>query len=83
MAPSLTVIEYLPSTPVEVPLLVPFSTTLTAGIGLPSSEVVTVPVTVLLCDQATVVTNAKRTMRHLRQQKYNFVMLLFVWVNIG
>src|SRR5690606_8308798 len=74
--------EYLPSIPVQVPLLVPFSTTFTAGIGSPSSEEVTLPVTVL-CAQAAVATKTKRTIRHLRQQKYNFVMLLLVWVNIG
>ncbi len=45
----LTEMVKLPSKSVEVPLLVPFSTTFTPGNGTPDSDSVTVPEMVLFC----------------------------------
>src|SRR5690606_7691615 len=45
-SPESTLMEYRPSRSVAVPIMVPFTNTVTPGIGCPSSEEVTVPETV-------------------------------------
>jgi hypothetical protein len=46
---SLREIEYLPSRLVVTPIVVPGTTTVTPGMGKPSSELVTVPVITFVC----------------------------------
>jgi hypothetical protein len=59
-----TDMEYLPSTSVAVPLVVPFNTTFTPGSGEPSSTDVTLPETVLSCAHISLLAKVNTAVKH-------------------
>ena len=75
MAPSGAVNSYFPSKSVVVPTEVPFTITVTPGIAVPSSALVTVPV-IVVCAYATCKPKNNMAARKI----VNFLIIKKIWL---